>query len=275
MPKTLVAEPAVHASLAELHDDLVAHPLYHSLRTVEDVRVFMEHHVFAVWDFMSLLKALQRELTCVDVPWTPEGPNDARRFVNEIVLGEESDEDGRGGYRSHFELYLEAMEECGADTRPIHRFLEVLRGGATAETALEEAGAPASVRPFVEYTLRVAGSGETHRMAAAFFFGREDVIPGMFRELVEDLRREFPVLERLIYYLDRHIEVDGDDHGPRARQILASLCGGDPVREGEAHETARTSLRARSELWDAVLAQITRGHRGRLRPGTYSVPRPI
>lgn len=258
MKKAVLEAPVVSDDLTDLRAELVAHPLYHNLCTLGDVRVFMQHHVFAVWDFMCLLKALQRQLTCVELPWAPVGDNGARRFVNEIVLGEESDEDGRGGFRSHFELYLEAMEECGADTRAIQSFLQSVREGDEVETALALCSAPPSVCRFVLHTMEIARCGQTHRIAAAFFFGREDVIPDMFIELVEDLRREFFGLDRLIYYLDRHIEVDGDDHGPRAQAILEKLCSGDPRRKEESLETARASLETRAALWDGVLRDIGR-----------------
>ena len=256
MMKTLPATPVAYEELTGLRAELVAHPLYTSLRTLDDVRIFMQHHVFAVWDFMSLLKALQRTLTCVEVPWTPHGNNDAGRFINEIVLGEESDEDGRGGFRSHFEFYLEAMEQCGADTRPICTFIDTLARGCPVEVALDEADVPDSVQQFVRHTLSIASCGKTHRIAAAFFFGREDVIPDMFRALVEDLRREFRGLERLLYYLDRHIEVDADDHGPRAQAILDEICEGNTQRKEEALETARTALQARTALWDGVSREL-------------------
>ena len=115
---------------------------------------------------------------------------------------------------------------------------------------------PEPVRQFVEHTLTIACCGQTHRIAASFFFGREDVIPDMFRALVEDLRQEFPQLRQLLYYLDRHIEVDGDDHGPRAHSLLTALCHDDPVLLEEAAETARASMQARHALWDGVMAEI-------------------
>ena len=246
-----------YLQIARLRKELVSHPIYAEVDRLESLRVFMKYHVFAVWDFMSLLKALQRAVTCVEVPWVPAGNPKVRRFVNEIVLGEESDEDGRGGYLSHFELYCQAMEQCGADLRPVQRFLKELQGGRGWERALDRAGAPECVVQFVGNTLEVALSGKPHCIAAAFFFGREDVIPDMFRALVATIHRESaPNLERFLYYVDRHIELDGDHHGPLARQMVTQLCDNNRVFHQEAVEAALRSLRSRVELWDGVLAEM-------------------
>ena len=122
---------ATHPGIARLQDAVtetrnrvITHPLYASLDNHEAIVTFMEHHVFAVWDFMSLLKSLQRNLTCVNVPWVPSGPSGSRRLINDIVLVEESDELG-GGFISHFELYVNGMAEAGADTTVINRFIEL------------------------------------------------------------------------------------------------------------------------------------------------------
>src|SRR5262245_17345533 len=100
--------------LAPLRESLLNHPVYARLDRVEALRVFMQHHVFAVWDFMSLLKTLQQRLTCTQTPWVPPTNHVGCRLINEIVLGEESDEDGQGKFASHFELYLRSMQQCGA-----------------------------------------------------------------------------------------------------------------------------------------------------------------
>jgi hypothetical protein len=243
-------------TLETVRDELLAHPMYAQMNTPERVRILMKHHVFAVWDFMTLLKRLQREVTSVDVPWLPYETPAYTRFINEIVLAEESDEDGRGGYTSHFQLYLEAMEEVGADTAPIHAFLAALRQGKTYEEALQADIIPSSVRSFVSFNMESALHGKIHEVAAVFFYGREDLIPDMFRLLVDSLEKEGANSERLDYYLRRHIELDEDEHGPLARKLLDRLCEQNPQKIEEALQVANQSLIMRSKLWDGVLEEI-------------------
>jgi hypothetical protein len=240
-------------ALAPAREQLVAHGVYQSLHSLEDLRVFMQHHVFAVWDFMSLLKALQRELTCVEVPWVPRGNPATRRLINDIVLEEETDVDPEGNPASHFELYLRSMRECGADTAPIERLLDALANGASVGQALEQAQAPASVREFVLDTFRIIESGKPHAVAAAFTFGREDVIPDMFRHLVGDLSQRFPgQLDTFTYYLNRHIQLDEEVHTPLAQQMVRDLCGNDPQRWQESRDIATRCMQARVALWDGI-----------------------
>ncbi len=241
----------IEARLAPLRARLAAHPLYASLRTPQHLRLFLESHVYAVWDFMSLLKALQRALTCVEVPWIPTPFSASRRFVNEIVLGEESDEyEGRPA--SHFELYLEAMTQAGADTSVIQGVVQQARSG---RLALEDV--PAAPRAFVESTFQVIQQGSPAAQAAAFTFGREDAIPDMFRSLVRDLDREMGGdLALFLWYLERHIEVDGDEHGPLSLRMVADLCGTNPALWQQAAQAAEEALQARLALWDGILEQI-------------------
>jgi hypothetical protein len=243
----------VEEAIAGERRALLEHRLYGRLRRLGDLAVFMEHHVFAVWDFMSLLKALQARLTCTSVPWLPQGNAEVRRLVNEIVLGEESDALPSGGAASHFELYLQAMREAGADTAQIDLFIRHLESGQLVSTALEQARVPSAVGAFVQHTFDVIEQGRPHEIAAAFTYGREDLIPEMFTQLVHGLERQFPgKLKTLRYYLDRHIELDGDEHGEMGRQMVELLCGRDPVREQEAVQAAVAALRARIQLWDGI-----------------------
>jgi DUF3050 family protein len=238
----------------------MAHPLYAAIDAADALRVFVEHHVFAVWDFMSLVKVLQGCLTCLDVPWTPHGDPASRRFINEIVLGEESDEDGRGGFTSHFELYLAAMRQAGARTERIDAFLDLLHRGEDVDSALDRSRAPFAARAFVRSTFRVISSGSLPAAAAAFTLGREDVIPEMFRSLVVRLDGEPPgQFGRLREYLDRHVDVDEHRHGPMARRLLAGVCRHEAERWSEAEQIARQALEARVALWDGVLARCVAG----------------
>ena len=247
----------LQAQLAPVREQLVAHGVYRNLQSLDDLRVFMSHHVFAVWDFMSLLKALQRELTCVTLPWIPKGNPSTRRLINDIVLEEETDLDPEGRPSSHFELYLRSMEECGADTQPARRLLESLAAGDSVETALAKAKAPASVQEFVLKTFAIINSGQPHAVAAAFTFGREDVIPDMFRHLIEDLRQRFPgQLDTFTYYLDRHIQLDEEVHTPLAQQMVRELCGDDTQRWQQASAVAADCMRARVALWDGIQASL-------------------
>ncbi|WP_254245051.1 DUF3050 domain-containing protein [Hymenobacter sp. BRD67] len=233
--------------------------MYRRIETLADLRLFMEHHVYAVWDFMSLLKALQRDLTCTTLPWVPKGNPATRRLINEIVLEEETDVDPEGRPTSHFELYLRAMQECGADTASINRLLAALAEGASLPAALVAAQAPASVQAFVKQTFDIIASGQPHAVAAAFTFGREDVIPDMFRSLIADLGRRFPgQLDTLTYYLNRHIELDEDHHAPLAHQMVRDLCGIDPARWQQATEAARQSMDARVALWAGIAAALAK-----------------
>jgi hypothetical protein len=249
--------PERRIDVDDLRERMLNHPVYASVASADAMRAFMRHHAFCVWDFQSLVKALQRKLTCVEVPWLPTADAGARRLINEIVLDEESDEDGLGGYASHFELYLEAMRECGADTGPIERLTDALRRGLGLEAALEASGAPPAVAAFVRGTLDSAGAPGLHRACADFTLSREDVIPEMFGRIISG----FPAGERgrftrFIYYLDRHIKTDGERHGPLSRRLLERLCGEDPVKWAEAEAAARSALERRIALWDEVLAAL-------------------
>lgn len=242
--------------LETIRDELLTHPLYQEMNTPDRVKVFMKHHVFAVWDFMSLLKRLQQSVTSITVPWLPYEIPSYTRFINEIVLAEESDEDGRGGYSSHFKLYLEAMEESGADVSLINIFLNAIKNGVNYEKALEQHMIPSTVAKFVSFSLNLALKGQTHEVASAFFYGREGLIPDMFQILRDSLRKEGSSNGRLTYYLDRHIELDEEHHGPLAQKLLHDLCQDDPKKQEEAIKVAQISLQMRKKLWDGVLAEI-------------------
>ena len=243
---------ALQQAIEPARQTVLGHPMYGRLNSLEAVRTFQETHVFAVWDFMSLLKSLQRTLTCVSVPWVPSGPTASRRLINDIVLVEESDELG-DGFISHFELYIAGMAESGADTGPITAFVELLREGTGVTEALKLAAAPQAAVDFVAVTWGIIETAPVHCQAAAFAFGREDLIPEMFQQVIS-IEDEKGQLGTFKDYLARHIEVDGEQHTPMAMQMLIDLCGEDDATWAACAETVRTALEARTGLWTAIHA---------------------
>jgi hypothetical protein len=226
-------------------DELVHHPVYQTFSDLESLKLFMSYHVFAVWDFMSLLKSLQRHITCVTVPWRPSPyPVEIVRLINQIVVGEESDVDEQGRPISHFDLYLQAMEEVGAPTHAIRDFLE----------SMDLALIPEGARAFVDHNLKVALKGDAVEVASSFFFGREKLIPEMFTTIVNTLDREGVQAPTLRYYLKRHIEVDGDEHGPLALRCLTHLVGDSMELGLKAEKAGLAALEERKLLWNKIQA---------------------
>ena len=249
--------------LCNLRAALLDHPIYTRVASVADLRQFMEDHVFAVWDFMSLLKRLQQDMTCIRVPWFPADDTKAARLINDIVIGEETDVGPDGSYVSHLALYLRAMRDIGANTRQFEKFRSLVLVGIPVEVALARIGAPLHVQAFVAHTMTLANSGSTEEVLAAFFYGREDVIPEMFRRLLNTLygaRHNNDRLRHFIYYIERHIELDGDSHGPMGRELLSDLIANSPHRGKRALQAACSSIEARIRLWNGTLSKLRNGY---------------
>lgn len=215
-----------------------------SIQTIEDLRIFMEHHVFAVWDFMSLIKTLQHEACPSTTIWFPTKGNRSpvARMINEIVLCEESDvtQDGKGSI-SHFDLYLQAMTEIGANTNTVVDFInnrDVMR-------------IPKGSYEFVNNTLDTIDQGP-HCAAASFCYGRETLIPDMFRRLLRQLDISEMKAPKFHYYLQRHIEVDSGDHGPKAESLVEYFCNNDPIKAVQAEKAAIDAIKARIDLFDYI-----------------------
>jgi hypothetical protein len=242
--------------IAPLRDALLNHPVYAEIDSLSRLREFMQIHVFAVWDFMSLVKRLQSELTCRSLPWMPPVRSRIARFANEVVLGEESDLGPDGKPVSHFELYLRSMDEIGADTTLVRGFMAQIDLGTRWEEVLEEMSVPPGVEDFVNETLRCAIHGSLVEVASFFFFGREDVIPEMFERLLRLWSNAKADVPHFAYYLERHIELDGESHGPWAREMLTALAGQSESNWKEATGAAERAITSRIRLWDSVLTYV-------------------
>nr|VFJ89053.1 MAG: Protein of unknown function (DUF3050) [Candidatus Kentron sp. LFY] len=257
MSKTISLE-----SIQSLRMQLDIHPVYAAVRNFTDLRIFMSHHIFPVWDFMSLLKFLQGELAPAGAPWSPSGSPTVRRFINDIVLEEESDKalpgpNGEESYASHFELYGDALEEIGGSAKAAREFSLLAAEKGFADTLASMADrVPAPCSAFMQETFSFIDSGKPHVVAAAFALGREHIIPSMFRALLAKMnigKEQAPVFH---YYLERHIHLDEDHHGPLSMLMLNEVCGGDEARIAEAEEAAKSAIRARIAFWDGVFKAL-------------------
>ncbi len=244
------------AKLTQAMLEVKTHRVFSMVRSQADLRCFMRWHVFAVWDFMSLVKRLQRELTCLEVPWVPPKCAHAARLINEIVIGEETDADGHGAHASHFEIYLAAMREVGAETDEIERFVALVREGVLVEEALRRLNVEPAIQAFVKSTIDMALHGDALEVLGGFFYGREDIIPAMFRRLLEDWAIEENAAPAFVYYLNRHIEIDGESHGPAASAIITSVAGDDERKSALLIEAAADALSRRMALWDALTRRL-------------------
>ncbi len=246
------------AVIADLQQALDEHPVYRALNTLDDLRCFMQHHVFSVWDFMSLIKYLQQHIAPATYPWVPQGEGSVRRFINELVLEEESDQGVPGSavaFSSHFELYCGAMADVGADVSIPQRFIRLVQDKGV-QAALQADFVPDAARRFSRTTFAFIDSGQAHTVAAALALGREKIIPAMFRAFLAQMGMTEAEAPTFHYYLKRHIHLDEDFHAPLSLRLLEQLCEGDEQKIAEAELAAQQALQARILFWDGVLVAM-------------------
>lgn len=247
----------LEAEITPLRQGVVQHPLFQSLTTIEHLRIFMNHHIYAVCDFMMLLKSLQRELTSIAPVWVPKGDPTVRRFINLLVLEEETDVDENGNYASHYELYHSAMKQAQCDTSVIEQFIRAADSGQKFEYILKVLNIPEAAKEFMRTTWDIVENEDVSTIAVVFAFSREEVIPDMFRKFVSQLNKEFPdQVSQLVYYLERHIHLDEDEHHPMARRMCEVLCGKSEKKWRKGFEVLQKALKARQLLWDGVLKEL-------------------
>lgn len=246
----------IEKSIEAVRERLTSHEIYGTIQTVEELRIFMSAHVFAVWDFMSLAKRLQIDMTCVSLPWIAPKEATASHLINEIILYEESDIGYDGKPASHLEMYLDAMKDVDADASMFNNFMAELATGKDIPAALEAANIPEYIAGFVKANTYCAMNSELVEVASSFLFGREDAIPDMFTLFLEKWGMDKEQIPALVYYLERHIDLDGDEHGPAAQKMLDGLIGGDAEKEKAAARSAEFAIEDRISLWDGVVAEI-------------------
>ena len=139
--------------LEPLKNKLRNHTLYNNIDSIEDLKLFSNAHVYAVWDFMSLLKFLQINLTSLSIPWFPSKNTTTAKLINEIVAGEETDEDQNGEPVSHFEMYIDSIEAFGLNTSNIFKNLNTLKELKTIESDIDKLEIKDYIKDFLKYYL--------------------------------------------------------------------------------------------------------------------------
>ncbi len=154
------------------------------------------------------------------------------------------------------------MTQCGASTTQINTFLKNVEETKNIFVSIKQSDLHPNVKAFLDFTFRVIEQGKPHEIAAAFTFGREDLIPNMFTEILRNFQQNFPEtdLSKLIYYFERHIELDADEHGPMAMQMITELCGDSEQKWNEVQEVSVLALEKRIGLWNAIEEQVEHKH---------------
>ena len=248
----------IQDKINDQREKLLKHKLYSNIETIKDLQVFTENHVYAVWDFMSLLKALQIKLTCTKTPWVPNSNSQTAYLINEIVLAEETDINQAGKRKSHYELYLDAMIDIGAEIEFPTKTIDKIASSENIFMSIDKLEIHENIKEFLKFTFSVIKEGKPHKIAAIFTFGRENLIPNMFNEILREFEKNVTEgdISKLIYYFERHIELDEDEHGPMALEMVSMLAENDHEKWKEIEEISIEALEKRILLWDAINEQI-------------------
>ena len=241
--------------LNNLKQSITTHPLFTEELNTKQICKFMESHIFAVWGFMSILKSLQKKITPNDLPWIPNEntKNGLINFVNEIILCEESDYIDGIGFISHFEIYLLAMKSMGAKSEQLDKFISRINNEGYDEKFLDDVNTSTEVKEFLKHDLEISLNGTLPEIVGAFTLGREKVIPNMFSYILPAIK-ETASSKYLVTYLERHIDIDGDRHGPLSMKLLDATCNNEQLNS--AYTAAIRSLKLRLRVWDKIYNDI-------------------
>ena len=248
----------IEDKIKSLRDKLLNHRLYSNIERIEDLQIFTENHIYAVWDFMSLLKALQIKLTCTKTPWVPNNNSQTAYLINEIVLAEETDVNQLGERKSHYELYIDAMIDIGAKIEFPTKNINEIASSKNVFASIDNLELHKNIKEFLRFTFSVIEEGKPHKIAAIFTFGRENLIPNMFNEILREFEKNIKDkdISKLIYYFERHIELDEDEHGPMALEMVSMLAENDQKKWDEIEKISIEALEKRILLWDAINDQL-------------------
>ena len=136
-------------------------------------------------------------------------------------------------------------------------FISYMRDDESISDALRKVEVDVVVADFVQFTFDTINTKKDHLIASVFAFGREGLIADMFIEILNHSSQiNQAAYHSMIYYLERHIELDGDEHGPMAMKMIQELCGNDEKKIEETIIYAKKALKWRIRLWDKIADAI-------------------
>ncbi len=226
------------------------HKLYERVADEASLRLFIEHHVICVWSYNFLLRDIHQELVTMIHPLNSQSQKEAIRLVSEMILEEEVEEQNDGTLVSHLEIYLEAMQDLGANISPIVSFFDLQDSGQTWQTALKHAHFPTAVSRYARKMSRIA-EGPLHERAAALFYEGEPFIPDAFLMRLGLLGNAVKI-GRLLDYFERHIEGLKRPGFSASGRLVEILCGDDEQMALEAEKAAEEAMKNRVDLWNQI-----------------------
>lgn len=243
--------------IEDLKSELAAHCLYTKLQHMEDIHIFMEHHVFAVWDFMSLAKALQLHLDATQVIEKQTDNSKILGFVNGILTGGETDPNKKEIVLSHLEMYLELMDEIGANTTNIKKLIASSAAGLDIHEAMQIAQLTDEQQRILNFTQTIIATNEIHKIAVAATLVPEGMISNRFLKILKETEeRDNLLVPKFKNYLNRYKAIDGNDYGLLSLEMVTHFCDSDGKKWVDILDIAMKTLSHRIYLWDAIVDEI-------------------
>ena len=233
---------------------LESHKLYERIYNEQALRLFVEHHVICVWAYNFLLRQIHQEVVALVHPLNSQAQKEAIRLVSKIILEEEVEEQHDGSLLSHLEIYLEAMQDLGADISPVVCFFDMQEAGYTWQEALKHANFSAPVALYARKISRLAQQ-PIHERAAALFYEGEPYIPDSFLEQLGQMGTKAKV-NRLLDYFERHIEGLKRPGFSASGRLVEIFCGDNELLNEDAEKAAEQAMKNRIELWDHLLELV-------------------
>ena len=234
---------------------LETHRIYDRLHDEASLRLFVEHHVICVWIYNYLMRDLYQEIANHIQPMSSQVQKEAIRLISELVLEEEVDEQNDGTLISHMEIYLEAMQDLGADVGPIMSFFDLLESGKDWVEAARQAHFPIESQLYFE-KINVFFESPVHERAALLFYEGEPYVPDSFLNKLNVLSQTAKTA-RLLEYFEKHIEGLKRPGFSAIGRLVELFCGDDEDLNAAAEARAEEAMKIRLEFWGQIAGKLS------------------